>query len=116
VVVGVGDADQVVFGVVVVLSDVRGRVGDGDEVVGVVVGVGGGFAVLVSGGSAASAIIVGEAGGGAVGIGDGGLPPFATNAKGGAASVVSIPKGGPAPGKLNDYLPFSFGGNEKFIA
>jgi hypothetical protein len=78
VVVGVGDADEVVFGVVVVLGDVRGRVGDGEEVVGVVPsaslragsGVGGGFVVLVGGGDAASAIVLGEAGGGAVGIGD----------------------------------------------
>jgi hypothetical protein len=49
VVVAVGDADQVVFGVVGVLGQVIGRVGDGNQAVGVVVGVEGRSVVLVRG-------------------------------------------------------------------
>ena len=40
VAVGVGDREQVVFGIVVLLRGVTDRVGDGRQAVGVVVGVG----------------------------------------------------------------------------
>jgi hypothetical protein len=60
-----GDAQQVVFGVVVVGGDVRGRVGDRGQPVGIIVCVAGGLAVLVGGRCASAPRFVGECGRGA---------------------------------------------------
>jgi len=68
VVVGIGDREQIVFGVVVVGGDVIGRIGHRGQPVVVVVGVGRGLLVLVGHRRAPPARTVAEADGAAIGI------------------------------------------------
>ncbi len=73
-VVAVGDAGQVAFGVVGVLRQIVGRVGDRGQAIGVVISVDGRLVVLVGGRGATPACVVSEAGRGVVGIGNAGQP------------------------------------------